>query len=302
MDTQTQNVFEHLRALANKAVALLDDLPARRALIDTYFQVDGQAASVIGSVQPDVCGDIPLEWVCAPGVDTVRRTLYIHGGSWVSGSLAGYRALASRVSEATGTAVLLVDYKLAPEHPFPSGLMDCTMAFQWMRENGPDGASLASQSLIMGDSAGGNLTLAAFLALQDADGPVPDGLVALSPATDFTGGSPSLQTHAERDPVIHPLVYKALAPLYLGGKEPRHPWASPLFGDFTQAPPVLLQVGSEEVLLDDSTRLAEHIEQQGGRVELHVWDDMPHVFQGFAPALTQANSAISQIGAFVKGL
>jgi acetyl esterase/lipase len=194
-----------------------------------------------------------------------------------------------------------VDYRLAPEHKFPAGLEDCMQAYRWMRKNGPTEPSPASAAFLMGDSAGGNLALATLLKARDSGQHLPTAVIALSPPTDFTGGSPSLSSRASVDPIIHPAVFPALAPVYLGNHvEPAHPYASPLFGDYTGMPPILLQVGDLEVLLDDSTRLAKHAAEQGCEVTLEVWDGMPHVFQGFAPFLAEASEAIGKIGEFTR--
>jgi acetyl esterase/lipase len=246
-------------------------------------------------------GNITMEWVIADGADPGRRILYIHGGSWISGSPAGYRAFLSRVSQAAGAVVLAVDYRLAPEHKFPAGLEDCTQAYQWMRQNGPDGREPVTAAYLMGDSAGGNLALATLLRVNDTGLRLPSAVIALSPATDFIGGSPSLNSRASVDPIINPQLLPALIPIYLGqNANPADPYASPLFGDYTGMPPLLLQVGDAEVLLDDSTRLAKHAGEQGCDVTLEVWDGMPHVFQGFAPFLPEASEAIAKIGKFIR--
>ena len=153
----------------------------------------------------------------------------------------------------------------------------------------------------MGDSAGGNLALATLLKAKDALLPMPAAVVALSPATDFTGQSPSLVSRASMDPIINPQILPALIPIYLGkDTEPTDPYVSPLFGDYRGMPPMLLQVGDAEVLLDDSTRLARHAAEQGCDVTLDIWEGMPHVFQGFAPFLLEASKAIAKIGQFIR--
>jgi acetyl esterase/lipase len=153
----------------------------------------------------------------------------------------------------------------------------------------------------MGDSAGGNLALASLLKIKDDHLPLPEAVIAISPATDFTGKSPSLVSRASVDPIVNPRLLPALIPIYLGrNTRPTHPYASPLFGDYRQMPPMLLQVGDAEVLLNDSTRLATHASEQGCEVTLDVWEGMPHVFQGFAPFLPQASKAITTIGEFVR--
>lgn len=301
MDDPIKKVIDHLRTISARAMELLHDLDARRSLIDQYFRVHPSTSTLLGQWHPVKTGHLPMEWVIANGADPFRRILYIHGGSWISGSPAGYRAFLSRVSQATGAVVLAVDYRLAPEHKFPAGLDDCIQAYQWMRENGPDGEAPASAAFLMGDSAGGNLTLATLLKCKDANLPLPAAAVAISPATDFTAESPSLESRASVDPIINPAILPALIPIYLDKHtDPTHPYISPLFGDYRGIPPLLLQVGDLEVLLDDSTRLAEHAAGQGCDVTLDIWDGMPHVFQGFAPFLPQAVEAIAKIGEFIR--
>lgn len=301
MNDPAQKVFDHLRAISVRAFELIHDLDARRKLIDQYFCVHPSTSEIHGQWYPVKTGHIPMEWVVANGADPNRRILYIHGGSWISGSIAGYRAFLSRVSQATGAVVLSVDYRLAPEHKFPAGLDDCAQAYQWMRENGPDGKGPVLAAYLMGDSAGGNLALATLLKVRDSNLPLPAAVIAISPATDFTGGSPSLVSRASVDPIINPEILPALIPNYLGKHtEPTDPYASPLFGDFSGMPPLLLQVGDSEVLLDDSTRLAKHATEQGCDVTLEIWEGMPHVFQGFAPFLPEASEAIAKIGKFIR--
>ena len=170
-----------------------------------------------------------------------------------------------------------------------------------MRQNGPHGREDVGSAYLMGDSAGGNLALASLLKSKDLEWPLPDAVVAISPATDFTGGSPSLASRAAVDPIIKPQVLPALIPVYLGTDiDPAHPYASPLFGDYRGMPPLLLQVGDAEVLLDDSRRLAQRAAQQGCDVTLQVWQGMPHVFQGFAPFLPEASEAIAKIGEYIR--
>lgn len=300
MNQSTQRVVHHLQGISQKMLAALNDLPKRREIIDEYFRVDGVVPSVAATVTADRIGDIPVEWVCDDDADPNCRILYIHGGSWISGSLEGYRSLASLISAASGASVLVVDYRLAPENKFPAGLNDCVSAWSWMLDNGPSQASKASSAFICGDSAGGNLTLASYLALKNQGIALPNGLIALSPATDFTAASPSLQTHGDRDPIIHPLVYHALRAIYLDNDDIENPLVSPLFGDYHDAPPILVQVGDAEVLLDDSLRLVERARAQGSEATVQVWKNMPHVFQGFAPDLPEANDAIESIARFIN--
>ena len=301
MNQPTEVVFNHLRSIADQAFKLIHDIDARRKLIEQYFCVHPSTSEIHGQWHPVIHDHLSMEWVVANGADLNRRILYMHGGSWISGSPAGYRAFLSRISQAAGAVVLAVDYRLAPEHKFPAALEDCTQAYQWMRQNGPNGSAPVESAFLMGDSAGGNLALATLLKAKDLNLPLPEAVVAISPATDFTGGSPSLASRAPVDPIINPAILPALVPVYLGeNTDPTNPYASPLFGDYSGMPPILLQVGDSEVLLDDSTRLADHASAQGCDVTLEVWDGMPHVFQGFAPYLPQAVDAIVKIGEFIR--
>jgi len=301
MSPESKVVFDHLLSIRQRAFELLRDLPARRELIEDYFSVDPSTHEVDGQWHSVDAAGVAAEWVVAENADPDRRLLYIHGGSWISGSPKGYRGLTSRLSRATGCAVLSVDYRLAPEHPFPAGLYDCCDAYQWMLDNGPQGFAPAIATVVCGDSAGGNLALSTVLRLQNLKITRPDAVIALSAAVDFTAGSPSIETRAERDPIIHPAIFEALQGLYLPkGQDLKDPYVSPLFGDLSHFPPLLLQVGDAEVLLDESTRMAEQARAQGCDVTLQVWDEMPHVFQGYAPFLPEANRAIACIGEFVK--
>ncbi|PID46857.1 MAG: alpha/beta hydrolase [Proteobacteria bacterium] len=301
MSPETKVVFAYLRNIQKQAFELLRDLPARRELIESYFAIDPSTHDVEGRYFDVNAGGVSAEWVLADNANPNHRLLYIHGGSWVSGSPASYRGLTSRISRATACAVLSIDYRLAPENPFPAGLNDCCDAYQWMLENGPNGVAPAEKSVICGDSAGGNLSLSSVLRLQDLGVTEIDAAIAISPAVDFRGRSPSIKTRADRDPIIHPAIFEALKPLYLPeGQDIRDPYVSPLLGDLSQFPPLLLQVGDAEVLLDESTRMAEKLKLHNRDVTLEVWDEMPHVFQGFAPYLPEASLAIQSIGDFVQ--
>jgi acetyl esterase/lipase len=300
MGNPTSMVFNHLRSIAARAFELIHDIDGRRKLIEQYFCVHPSTSKILGRWHQDQSASLPMEWIVTDGADPDRRILYMHGGSWISGSSAGYRGFLSRVSLATGSVVLAVDYRLAPEHQFPAALDDCMQAYGWMREYGPNGKRPVASAYLMGDSAGGNLALATLLKAKDLYLPLPSAVVAISPATDFTGGSPSLVSRATVDPIINPDILPALIPIYLGQADPTHPYASPLFGDYRNMPPLLLQVGTAEVLLDDSTRLATHAAEQGCDVTLDVWEGMPHVFQGFAPYLPEALKAVSRIGEFIR--
>ncbi|MBT5876063.1 MAG: alpha/beta hydrolase [Candidatus Latescibacteria bacterium] len=239
---------------------------------------------------------LPCEWVVAPKADPNLRLLYLHGGGYVSGSADNYLPLAAALSVEAGCAVLLPDYGLAPENPFPRGIEDCVRAHEWLVDQGPDGAAPARATFIAGDSAGGGLTLATMLVLRDRGHRMPICGIPLSACTDLTLSSPS--TRDEKDPICSAQALKVFADLYLGKADPRDPLASPLYGDLTGLPPILLQVGEHEMLRDDSIRFAEKARADGVDVTLEVWPGMVHVFQ--IRGLPESREAISRIAEFMR--
>lgn len=306
MSTDSESVIlssvnDYLRDLAERVAAAVPDLRKIRRLIDEYACIDPSTSGHVASATPALAGGVPAEWLTTASPPAVDRLLYVHGGSWMSGSLNGYRAHAGRIAEATGCSVLNIDYRLAPEDPFPAGLDDCCQAYEWMLQNGPDGPGPARSAFVAGDSAGGNLILAMLLKRRDESGVLPDAAVALSPATDLTWSSPSIRERAELDPILRPERIETVVHAYLQNQAAvDNPYVSPLFGDLSGLPPLMLQVGDAEILVDDSVRFAEKAEAAGVKVDLDVWPDMPHVFQMFAPYLPAADRALHKIGAFVR--
>jgi len=299
---QLARVIEHLRDMSAQGERSTEIADHRRR-IEEYGDVDPSVHRFEAEARPVSVGGVPCEWLLAAGVDPERRLLYIHGGGWTGGSLDSHRPLSARISAATGCAVLAVGYRLAPEHPYPAGLGDCIAAYRWLREHGPNGASSARSLFVAGDSAGGNLTLALLLALKQRGLPLPNAAIPISPTTDFLATGESWRTRAAVDPVLTtgPEAIRGLALVYLQGRaQPDDPLASPLYGDFRDLPPLLLHVGDAEVLLDDSTRVAEKARAAGVDVTLEVWPEMPHVWHAFAPFLPEASQAIERIGTFVR--
>jgi epsilon-lactone hydrolase len=242
--------------------------------------------------------EIPCEWVVAPGADPDVRLLYLHGGGFVSGSGGFYLTLAAHISAVAKCAVLLPDYRLAPEHPFPAGLDDCVAAHQWMVANGPSGPGPCKATFVAGDSAGGNLTLATLLALRDRKLALPSGGIPLSATTDLTLASESLKT--VEDPIISARTMPIFRDLYLGKTDPRNPLASPVFGDYRGMPPLLIHAGEHEMLRDDSLRVAKKAKDDGVAVTLEVWPGMFHVFQSHEPLLPEARESIQRIAEFMR--
>ncbi|MGE5595554.1 MAG: alpha/beta hydrolase [Hyphomicrobiales bacterium] len=248
------------------------------------------------SVEPVDAGGVPAEWISAPNAEPANVVLYLHGGGYVLGSPTTHRDLAARISRASGARVLLIDYRLAPEHPFPAAVDDALAAYRWILAQGIDPAAVA----IAGDSAGGGLTLATLLALRDAGGPLPASAACISPWTDLTGTSKALETRAHLDPMVQREGLLQMAASYLGGADPKTPLASPLFGDPTGLPDLLIQVGTSETLFDDGARFAARACEAGVAVTFEPWQDMIHVWHAFAPILPEGQAAIERMGEFIR--
>lgn len=217
--------------------------------------------------------------------------LYLHGGGYCSGSLDTHRGLAGALAFASGRTVVTLDYRLAPEEPFPAALNDALLAFDRLA---PARVALA------GDSAGGGLAAATALALRDRGGAVPVALALLSPWVDLTQTAASYGSVGDADPMVSAAGLTQMAEGYLAGTDARTPYASPLFGDLAGLPPMRIDVGTDEVLLDDSTSLAERATAAGVEATLEVWPDMIHVFQAFPPELVpEAAESVTELGAFL---
>ncbi|HKB35053.1 MAG TPA: alpha/beta hydrolase fold domain-containing protein [Gemmataceae bacterium] len=296
------------REVSREGIEYLQKLRKRTPFGSKDFNLDALRAGMGTRREPTIknvklikvkVGQVPCEWVLAPGADPDLRLLYLHGGGFVSGSGGFYLAQAAHISAAAKCAVLLPDYRLAPEHPFPAGLDDCVRAHKWMVANGPAGPGPARATFVAGDSAGGSLTLATLLALRDRRLPLPGGGIALSPTTDLTLASESLKTIS--DPIISAKTMPVFRDHYLGKKtDPRNPLASPVFGDYRGLPPLLIQAGEHEMLRDDSIRVARKARADGIAVKLEVWPGMFHVFQSHEPLLPEAREAIEHIAEFMR--
>lgn len=247
-------------------------------------------------VEPVNAGGIKAEWIAAPGADAGRSILYLHGGGYVIGSINTHRSLAGRLSRAAKARVLVIDYRLAPEHPFPAAVDDSVAAYRWMLSTGLKPARTA----VAGDSAGGGLAIATLVAIRDAKLPSPAAGVGLSPWVDLEGIGESMQTKASIDPMVQRAGLLDMAKLYLGGKDARSPLAAPLYADLTGLPPLLIQVGTAETLMDDSTRIAERARKAGVKVTLQPWENMVHVWHLFAAMLDEGQQAIEKVGEFVR--
>jgi monoterpene epsilon-lactone hydrolase len=235
------------------------------------------------------------DWVRTENASQDRAILYLHGGGYIIGSLASHRHLAAALSQASGASVLALDYRLAPEHPFPAAVEDAVAAYQWLLQLPIKANHLA----IAGDSAGGGLTIATLLALRDKGIQLPACGVCLSPWVDLTNSSESYQTVV--DSMLRKEGLDLMAQGYLQGQDAKTPLASPLYADLQGLPPLLVQVGTDEVLYSEAISLEAKAKQAGVAVTLEVWDEMIHVWHFFYPILEEGREAIARIGEYVKG-
>ena len=281
-------MFRVRAAMPRKTVA--DDRANFQEMMSEFPLDDDIVCERVGA------GGVPAEWITAPGAEEDRILLYLHGGGYVVGSTRTHGVMMSRMSRASGARVLGLDYRLSPENPFPAPVQDTLAAYRWLLSNGADPRKI----VIGGDSAGGGLTVSALVAMRYLGEPMPAAGFCISPWTELEPNADSYETNAEVDPTVSRARVEDLKDLYIGDKDPRAPMASPLFADLKGLPPLLVQVGSIEVILDDSTRLAERAEAVGTDVELEVWDDMPHVWHLFAPILSDGQKAIERVGDFIR--
>ncbi len=244
---------------------------------------------------------VPCEWVCAPGADPNKRILYLHGGGYAAGSLDTHRALCGDISVASGASVLNVDYRLAPEYPAPAQFEDALLAYRWMLDNGPLGEDEASHAFVAGDSAGGGLGLAVLQGIRDAGVRAPDAAVLISPWTDMTCSGGTLRSNAENDPMVGYGLISWMAGMVVGDGNPADPRVSPLFGDYKGLPPMLIQVGENETLLDDSLRAADRAKQAGVDVTLESWPDVIHVWHALGHGVPEASQGINRVGEYLRG-
>ena len=241
-------------------------------------------------------GGVPAAWVSTPEAKQDQAILYLHGGGYYAGSLTTHQALAANISLEADARVLLVDYRLAPEHPFPAAVEDATQAYRWLLRRGLPPERMA----VAGDSAGGGLAVAAMLEWKASGEPLPAAGVCLSPWFDLALTGESIETKASVDPILRPSDMPFVAWCYLRSADPKTPTASPLYGDLTGLPPILVQVGRDEILLDDSRRFTERGRQMGVSVRLDIWDEMIHVWHAYSRFVPEARKAIAAIGAFLK--
>lgn len=245
-----------------------------------------------------LAGDVYAEWITCGDVDKDKTFMFIHGGGYYRGSIAATRATVARISAEAKVRCLSIEYRLAPEHPFPAAIDDTYTAYNWLIKEGLNPKNI----IVSGQSAGGGLCLALLLKIKENNNIQPKGAVALSPWTDLSQSGKTMITNANIDPVISKKYLDRMANLYLYKTSSNTPLASPLYGDLSGLPPMLVQVGSAETMLDDSKRFVQKAKEAKVDVEIEVWKDMFHGWHGSAHILKDAEKAIKSIGLFCRKL
>jgi acetyl esterase/lipase len=237
---------------------------------------------------------VPSEWIDSPD-SSAGIILYLHGGAYALGSVHSHREMIARLVLATNCKALAINYRLAPENPFPAALEDVIMAYDWLLSNGVDPAQIC----FSGDSAGGGLAIATLIALHEQGIPLPAGVFCFSPWLDLTLSGDSVMKNMNHDPILSAPILQKYVNYYIGNHNATDPLISPLFGDLRGLPPIHIQSGRNEILLDDSVRFYEKARQTGVDVTLKIWDDMFHVFQLFS-FLPETQESMKQVSAFIN--
>jgi epsilon-lactone hydrolase len=284
-------------------IRLREIIAARpRASEIAQMRLDSDARGKAFGLPPDVivkpvdANGVRAEWTSTPDADPSSAILYLHGGGYVICSLESHRHLAAEVGRASGTRTLAIDYRLAPEHPFPAPIEDTVAAYRYLLDSGikPNRIALA------GDSAGGGLVVGSLLAIREAGLPLPACAWCISPWVDMEALGESFTDRAAADPTVQKATIQMMAQWYLGGANPRHPHAAPIYGDLRGLPPLLIQVGASETLLDDSIALARKAGTADVIVDLQIWPEMIHIWHIYFPMLSAGRRAIAAGGSFVR--
>lgn len=286
---ELQKLIETLRSRPK-----VTEISERRAGIDAFAKAFPPAADI--TIEKITLGGVKAEKSRTPGDDASGAMLYVHGGGYVIGSLDSHRHLVTEAGRACGVVAYALDYRLAPEHPFPAPVEDTVAAYKQLLSQGIAPGKIT----IGGDSAGGGLVVAALVAIRDAGLAQPACGWCISPWIDMEALGGTMTSNAVNDPTVQKETILEMAQLYLNGADAKNPLAAPLYADLKGIAPLLIQVGGIETLLDDSIRLAGRAAAAGVPTRLDVWPGMPHIWHIFHPILTAGKQATLQAGAFVK--
>jgi monoterpene epsilon-lactone hydrolase len=291
MQDSMDAIRDRRRASASQPAPTLEELRATFTPGDRLHPVPDDVR-----VTEVTAGGVPAHWLAAPGADAGRVLLFLHDGGYELGSVRSDGELAARLGRASGMRVLFPEYRLAPEHSFPAAIDDVLATWRWLRtEQGLSATSIA----VAGASAGGGLAVALLVATRDAGDALPAAAVLMSPTVDLTSSGASMTERAEQDPISTPAMLAQFAASYLAGADPKTPLASPLFASLTGLPPLLIQVGTADLLLSDSERLAAAAAEAGVDVTLEVGEGLPHVYQ-LLLGTPEAAEATERIGKFLR--
>ena len=290
--------------MANAEIAAIREMlaasPRPASLAERRQRLDALGSKYIVPVDvlvdPVDANGVPAEWTTTPAADPMRVILFLHGGGYISGSISSHRHMIAQAGREAGARTLALGYRLAPEHPFPAALEDALSGYRYLLSQ-----DFAPQHIVIaGESAGGGLAIATLVALREAGTPLPAATWCSSPWVDLEMSGSTMNTKAAVDPLIQKNYLAELATLYLNGVDPRTPLGSPIHADLRGLPPMLIQAGSAETLLDDAVRLAGKAAVADVRTTLQVWPDMIHAWHLFYPQLAEGRSALAEVGAFIR--
>jgi acetyl esterase/lipase len=289
---------------SSEFVALVDMLRASRKPNQSVEQQRENEKKIVAKLPPppglhieaDDAQGVPVEWTTPPELASDVVLFYLHGGGYCTGSIETHRGLVGRLAISGGMKALSVGYRLAPEHPFPAAVDDAVQAYRWLRKKLGD----AERIVVAGDSAGGGLAIATAVVLRDSGDVPPAALVCLSPSTDLAKEGASFKNRAEIDPLVTPEGSSVLADHYLAGADPKTPLASPLYAEYAGLPPMLILVGTAEILHDDSIRVVDRAREAGIAVDLIIGEDMIHIWPFFAAVVPESREAIDRIGDYLR--
>jgi acetyl esterase/lipase len=264
---------------------------------DDIDKMSGKHNEIPGNVKAESfkIGNMYSEVITPEGAKQDKIVMYIHGGGFISGSCHTHRMHVIKFAKVCGMKMLLFDYRLAPEHPFPAAVEDCISAYNWLLSEGYEPSNI----IVMGESAGGTLTLSTLIALKDQRTELPRAAVSISPITDLTCQADSFRTNAKKD--IAPMgSWTIWTGFYIADNNPHHPWLSPLMADLTGLPPMMIHAGTHEIHFDDARNFAIKAEKSGVKVTLKIWEGMIHAFPLLSPLFPEAKNAMDEIGIYIR--